>query len=366
MEEIDRISDLPDCILHHILSFLDTKSSVRSSILSRKWRCVWKDVPFLTFIQDSVSSELGLEQQVNQVLSLRSEYCNVSNITTDFRISEKMDLFHRIMSYAASHGVERLTLFTHGFLDDGMLLETIVAVSTCYQSLKILALESVRFGETVFGLLSRLQQLNTLALTWCFFDGSYDGFAGFPKLESLKLTDCSQGSYSPFKISGAQLLNLEMRRICFNGIEIVAPKLQSFCVENVYYVPQDFSKLDLPCLNHACIDLLGNVDDYLDACDDDERDTLSPVTVERCVRLFNGLHNVKSLDLRFGSFELLTRTCNLVKHQPSPFKRMNFLRLQHLDEFSSLPYQVIRYYLEGSSNDEEKRFMVEKIRWWEN
>ncbi|CAN0839497.1 hypothetical protein LINGRAHAP2_LOCUS2586 [Linum grandiflorum] len=35
---------------------------------------------------------------------------------------------------------------------------------------------------------------------------------------------------------------------------------------------------------------------------------------------------------------------------------MNFLRLQHLDEFSSLPYQVISYYLEGSSNDEEKRF----------
>ncbi|PON54597.1 F-box domain containing protein [Trema orientale] len=46
---MDRISELPDHLIHHILSFIPTIDVVRMSILSRRWRQVWYSVPDLHF-----------------------------------------------------------------------------------------------------------------------------------------------------------------------------------------------------------------------------------------------------------------------------------------------------------------------------
>ncbi|KAJ8446329.1 hypothetical protein Cgig2_005860 [Carnegiea gigantea] len=43
--------DLRDAILHHILCFVPTKSAVKTSILSKRWKHVWTKVPALDFIQ---------------------------------------------------------------------------------------------------------------------------------------------------------------------------------------------------------------------------------------------------------------------------------------------------------------------------
>ncbi|KAK1661843.1 hypothetical protein QYE76_050002 [Lolium multiflorum] len=41
----DRLSDLPDCLIHTILSFLNSRQVVRTSVLSRRWRHLWRSVP---------------------------------------------------------------------------------------------------------------------------------------------------------------------------------------------------------------------------------------------------------------------------------------------------------------------------------
>ncbi|GER43166.1 F-box/RNI-like/FBD-like domains-containing protein [Striga asiatica] len=49
---LDRLGALPDDVLLHILSFLPTRLSVCTSVLSRTWRSLWAHVPLLSFGQD--------------------------------------------------------------------------------------------------------------------------------------------------------------------------------------------------------------------------------------------------------------------------------------------------------------------------
>lgn len=51
---VDRISDLPDFLLSHILSFLTTKDAVVTSILSSRWKTLWTLVPNIDFNDDEV------------------------------------------------------------------------------------------------------------------------------------------------------------------------------------------------------------------------------------------------------------------------------------------------------------------------
>ncbi|XP_074380508.1 F-box/FBD/LRR-repeat protein At4g00160-like isoform X2 [Apium graveolens] len=45
----DRISGLPDELIHKIYSHLDAKEAVQSSVLSKRWKLIWTTLPFLGF-----------------------------------------------------------------------------------------------------------------------------------------------------------------------------------------------------------------------------------------------------------------------------------------------------------------------------
>ncbi|KAI3877742.1 hypothetical protein MKW98_020223 [Papaver atlanticum] len=52
-EEIDRISRLPDYLIHEILSFIDMKYAVQTSVLSKRWKNIWLSVPFISLHWES-------------------------------------------------------------------------------------------------------------------------------------------------------------------------------------------------------------------------------------------------------------------------------------------------------------------------
>jgi len=47
-EKEDRFSDLPDCVILHILSFLNTELAVQTCILSSRYKDLWKRLPVLS------------------------------------------------------------------------------------------------------------------------------------------------------------------------------------------------------------------------------------------------------------------------------------------------------------------------------
>ena len=49
-EKQDWINTLPDALLHHILSFLPTKLSIQTSILSKRWLHLWKFCPIIDIL----------------------------------------------------------------------------------------------------------------------------------------------------------------------------------------------------------------------------------------------------------------------------------------------------------------------------
>ncbi|KAB2616034.1 F-box/LRR-repeat protein [Pyrus ussuriensis x Pyrus communis] len=63
----DRISELPDAVLCHILFFIPTKYSVRTSILSRRWKSMWASVPNLDFEFEQMSTTWKEEYMSNYV-----------------------------------------------------------------------------------------------------------------------------------------------------------------------------------------------------------------------------------------------------------------------------------------------------------
>ncbi|CAN1308374.1 F-box/FBD/LRR-repeat protein At1g16930, partial [Linum perenne] len=76
----DRLNNLPDSILYHILSFLDAKYVVQTSVLSRVWRCVWKHVNVINLRRSNFRNVSSFAKFIRRALSHRYEL-DVSKIS---------------------------------------------------------------------------------------------------------------------------------------------------------------------------------------------------------------------------------------------------------------------------------------------
>ena len=66
----DRISNLPDSLLYHILSFLPTKEAVATTILSKRWKPLWTLVPTLDLRDNRWEKPKCFKYIVYRVLAL--------------------------------------------------------------------------------------------------------------------------------------------------------------------------------------------------------------------------------------------------------------------------------------------------------
>jgi F-box domain len=222
---IDRISKLPDHLLHHILSFLPQKQAGCTSILSHRWRNVWASMQGFNFYMDEFAM-YGPEKFVSYV-----------NATLPYRLKQDLQVFKTFLfSASPTNRTASSRWITHALKHDVRVLHIIMRLKNSgvkailsrrmltSQSLEELALFCFPKVEIRIPNVISLSQLKDLSLQRVDVNSTFLEriISGCPRLENLNLHHC-RVTFS--EISSRVLRNLVLEHC---GIQIQRDK--KFCI----------------------------------------------------------------------------------------------------------------------------------------
>ncbi|XP_022025300.1 putative F-box/FBD/LRR-repeat protein At4g13965 isoform X2 [Helianthus annuus] len=210
-EGYDRLSSLPDDLIHKILSFIGIKDAINTCVLSSRWRYIWTTLPYLNFSQKNLRTSYVPSKFVTDVLTHRNNLIGLSSITLSYG---RLNWYHveKTLSYALRYDVQKLklkSLYGHDITGPVSLFNS--------QSLKHLTL----YGGYLVPLLMptskwELLGLTTLRLMYVtlYNDNTDDKCIGlFSKcvnLKSLTLAHCTMKGLEGFRICHPRLSHLRI------------------------------------------------------------------------------------------------------------------------------------------------------------
>ncbi|XP_024047143.1 putative FBD-associated F-box protein At1g05080 isoform X2 [Citrus clementina] len=228
-EGIDRISNLPESILHHIFSLVeDTLDVITASAVSRKWRYIWLSMPSLAFstfhkIWSDKRKTLSFHKVneefkdfVNWVLMSQNSSITVQSFCLCGYIHESDDYtLYRWMSVLADRKLQELGLMV---FSDGPV-ELLHFLVSC---------ESLVYFKFVFGLHEVLKLPSSA------------GFVGLNMLSlmNVKFLDCV--SFRTFISNCPVLEHLNLLACVFSDmkiLDIASVSLKSLVIDNGYPDP---------------------------------------------------------------------------------------------------------------------------------
>ncbi|GAU51151.1 hypothetical protein TSUD_84690 [Trifolium subterraneum] len=210
----DRLSDLPDGVLLHILSFLNTKRVVQTCILSKRWKHLWKRSSTLMLHSTKFSTVKRFATFVSKVLTLRDTSTALNALDLYRHGDIEPQLLKKILNYVCSHNthIQELGISVNG--DSGLIMS---CVSSCHAltSLKLSIYPRGSIGShtpTLFPKSLNLPSLISLNLTnFAFCGGESDcvePFFAFTKLSCLVICGCKVKDAQILSISSETLVNL--------------------------------------------------------------------------------------------------------------------------------------------------------------
>jgi len=234
-ENQDRLSDLPDCVILHILSFLNSKHAVQTCVLSTRWKYLWKRIPTLLLHSSKFSTKKRFSVFVSKILALHDSSTALHSLDLERHGKIETYLLKMILKYICSHNTHIQQLGIHVTADSCPILS---CVSKCraLTSLKLLVDHrgSGNQTETLFPKSLNLPLLTNLDLSYFAFcggeNGSAEPFSAFPKLNSLVISGCKVKDAQILSISSETLVNFKMH-YCSSRIakiELSAPSLCTF------------------------------------------------------------------------------------------------------------------------------------------
>ncbi|XP_022717729.1 F-box/FBD/LRR-repeat protein At4g26340-like [Durio zibethinus] len=262
---LDRISQLPDVLIQHILSFLPTKEAVATSVLSKRWLWVWTSVPILD-LEDSLFCKtderlrIDFMQFFTKVL-IFNKVASLDKFCLKFNAVYHPWYVKTCFWAAVARDVKELDINIQG-MENFPLLKLPCALFTA-KTLHVLKLNH-GIELDVPGTVS-LPCLKVLHLVWikCRRDESVSRlFCGCPVLQELLLKNLDCDNALNFNISIPTLKSLFIS--FFTGqvsckLKINAPILQYLNLQanlpQLEYDVEDVSSLDEA---NVTVSLLGN------------------------------------------------------------------------------------------------------------
>ncbi|KAI4356395.1 hypothetical protein L6164_000422 [Bauhinia variegata] len=267
-ENTDRISELPDDLLCHILSYLPTRDVIRTSILSNRWRSVWTLVPVLNFDYAEIPNERFIEC-VNSTLIQRDRQ-PIKKLSLKFSYTCYNLALVEACGKAALHcKVEHFELLSFRRMPPRVLTcRTIVVLilreiylpipvsnSSIYlPMLKTLCLERVGFGYTnsndIIKLLRGCPILEQLKLIRLMISPlEVTSHVHLPMLKSLHLDDDFLKLFDGFPVLEQLKLITSFHRVEITSLVHHLPMLKTLHLSGVYLgASHVFAKLLSSCL----------------------------------------------------------------------------------------------------------------------
>jgi hypothetical protein len=274
-DEIDRLSNLPDDLIHRILSFVGIKCAIKLSALSSRWRYIWTSMPYLDFSVKNFGGSISLSKFVTNFLSRRNNLVEVVSIKLHSYRDFSSRSLRQIVSYASSHNIQQLDIVY--FLSDSIKFPLTLIRS---ESLKHLSFKkepetwySKDSKRSVLALMSTLElpALATLYLhdTTLCCDGNADInsdtniglFSKCTNLKTLTLKSCKVTGLNRLNICHPLLYNLTVEDVqgSFNVVNVVAPQLKNLTIDNglkkYQYLISAPGLVSLLYKGHHCLDL---------------------------------------------------------------------------------------------------------------
>jgi len=209
----DRISDLTDCLLIHIWSFLNTREAVQTCILSKRWINLWKTLPTLTLDCYKFSDHQTFENFLSMFLSLRDHSTALCALLLNNYHCHFGDgsVYRMVIEYAFTHNVQHFKInYTTAkcFLSCFFSSHTLTSLTLTGVDLLL-----PHHRDQIFPYSLSFPVLTTLILKHVAFrrsdDGCVDPISSFNMLTTLIIDECVLvDNAQNLRISNTKLVNL--------------------------------------------------------------------------------------------------------------------------------------------------------------
>ncbi|KAI3864484.1 hypothetical protein MKX03_003305, partial [Papaver bracteatum] len=228
----DRISRLPEPIIHHILTLLPTKCAVSTTILSKGWNNLWISVPVLDF----------------------REWKSPDTRETQSSTNSFMDFVDRVLSFRNMLEIKKFCLTCDGgYFDDQRIKAWITTAIKCKVEELIVNRNAIENVDIIPVDLYTCESLTLLDID--LYVGQHlnlPQLISFPRLKILQLSEISvfrQPNIQQLFSNCPVLEELCLKYCLLNHLNIISSTLKSLTFVSSLHIMSDIKiKIDAPNL----------------------------------------------------------------------------------------------------------------------